>query len=295
MRIVGLFLILFTSSASANELKLHFMRSPLGINWKSPWTLSMSTVKNQLVPFSKKRAYSISHVFVEVKCDSNGRHIKRGMTSATTTEERDLVFKYKYGLGTMFHGFKGNLEKDEQITRDLAPYNGSKRKATLTVKVSAEACERMLDYADEYEDLGYGNMYTGLQGDPLKREGAGCSAFAVSFMRVAGLMDNFTEEWKTIINVPHRFIGGPMTGNKVSLGYLLARPGARWSSSVPHYHLEAWNPERMHSWVKKTYNQVRNGSYEGQWPAEVSRYKNTREVELNMEERETPAGSFWLN
>lgn len=294
MKLVGLIALLMTSSAYANELTLHFMRSPLGINWNTPWTLSMSTVKNQLVPFSKKRAYSISHVFVEVNCASNGRHIKRGMTSATTTEERDLVFKQHYGLGTMFHFFKGNLEKEEQIERDLAPYDGSKRKATLNIKVSAKTCERMLAYADEYEEKGYGKMYSGLQADPLKGEGSGCSAFGVSFMRVGGLMDDFTQEWKTIIDVPNRFIGGPMTGNKVKLGYILSHPGAKWSNKEPHFHLEAWNPEKMHAWVKKTYAEVRNGTYEGKWPVEVSRYKNTREVTLDMESRETPEGSFWI-
>jgi hypothetical protein len=294
MKLVGLFALIFSFSASANELKLHLLKSPLGINWKSPYQLTVSTLKNQIVPFKNKRAYSISHVFVEVKCDSSGKHILRGMTSATTTEERDLVFKKKYGLGTMFHTFAGKLEKDEEIIRDLAPYEGSKRKAELTIKISPKACERMVSYAEEYEELGYGNKYAGLQGDPLKREGSGCSAFAVSFLRVAGLMDNFTDEWKTVIDVPDRFIGGPMTGNKVNILKLLSAPLARWSNKVPHVHLEAWNPEAIHSWVKKTYFQVREGSYEGQWPANISRFKNTYHVELNMEDRDTPTGDFWL-
>jgi hypothetical protein len=295
MKTLGFFLLmLLPLTALSNELKLHFMRSPLGVNWASPWTLTTSILKNQVVPFKKKRAYSISHVFVEVKCNSNGKHILRGMTSATTTEERDLVFKKKYGLGTMFHFYKGRLEKNESILRDLAPYAGSSRKAELTIKTSGEACERMLDYAQEYEDLGYGNKYSGLQADPLKREGAGCSAFGVSFMRVAGLMDDFTNEWRTSIDVPNKFIGGPMTGNKVDILYILARPYARWSNKSPHVHLEFWNPEAMHSWVKKTYFEIRDGSYEGKWPANISRFKDTFKVELDMETRQTPEGSFWL-
>lgn len=295
MRFIALFLILFTPSSYADELKLHVLRSPLGINWSTPWKLAVSTLKNQVAPVGNRRAYSISHVFVEVKCDSTGKHILRGMTSATNTEERDLLLNKKYGLGIMFHTYKGKLEKDEGIHHDLNPYAGSKRRAELTFKVSPEACERMLDYAQEYEDLGYGNMYSGLQADPLKREGAGCSAFAVSFMKVAGLMDDFTQKWKKTIDVPKRLIGGPMTGKRVKLTYLLTRTSARWNSYEPHVHLEAWDPETMHSWIKKTYFQVLNNNFNGPWPVKISREKNTFKVELDMSNREVPTGSFWID
>lgn len=294
MKILGLLALLLSTTLHADELKLHFMHSPLGINWKTPWNLTVSTLKNQMAPVGKKRAYSISHVFVEVKCESQGKHIYRGMTSAPGTEDRDLVFKHKYGLGTMFHSYKGVLEKDESIIKDLAPYEGHKRHAELVIKVSPAACARMLSYAEEYEALGYGHMYSGLQADPLKREGSGCSAFGVSFMRVAGLMDNFTDQWKEIINIPTRFIGGPMTGNKVNILYLLTHPGAKWTDKEKHVRLEAWNPERMHSWVKKMYNEVRNGQYEGKWPANVSRKGNTLTLELDMSKRSVPTGPFWI-
>jgi len=294
MKLVGLLLLFISISSQADELKLHLMRSPLGINWSTPWKLLTSTLKNQIAPVGDKRAYSISHVFVEVQCESIGKHIYRGMTSVGNTEERELVFKKKHGFGTMFHFFKGKLEKDQEVLTSLEPYNGHYRRAELAIKVSPKTCERLLDYAQEYEDLGYGSMYSGLQADPLKREGAGCSAFAVSFLRVGGLMDNFTEEWKQIIDVPKRFIGGPITGKKVGITKILAHPLARWNDREPHVHLEAWDPELIHSWVGKIYNQVDQGSYQGKWPANISRVKYTLKVELDMSERETPIGDFWL-
>jgi hypothetical protein len=294
MKILGLLVLLLSTSLHADELKLHFLHSPLGVNWQTPWKLAFSTLKNQIAPVGKKRAYSISHVFVEVKCDSTGKHIFRGMTSAPGTEDRDLVFKAKYGLGTMFHSYKGVLEKDESIIKDLAPYEGHKRHAELAIKVSPQACERMLSYASEYESLGYGAMYSGLQADPLKREGSGCSAFGVSFMRVAGLMDNFTKEWIESIDIPTRFIGGPLTGKKVNILYILTHPGARWSDKEKHIHLDAWNPEKMHAWVGKMYKQVREGQYQGKWPANISRKGNTLSLELDMSDRPVPTGTFWL-
>lgn len=295
MKILGLLLLLLSTQLHADELKLHFMHSPLGVNWSSPWHLAVSTLKNQIAPVGKKRAYSISHVFVELKCDSQGKHLFRGMTSAPGTEDRDLVFKEKYGLGTMFHSYKGVLEKDQSIVNDLAPYEGHKRHSELSIKVSAAACERMIAYVDEYEALGYGNMYSGLQADPLKREGSGCSAFGVSFMRVAGLMDeSITKNWIESIDIPTRLIGGPMTGKKVSIFYILTHPGAHWNNKEKHVHLNAWNPEKMHSWVGKTYKQIREGQYGGKWPANVSRKGDTLTVELDMTNRPVPTGTFWL-
>lgn len=297
MKIVGyaLFLLLLIQvNAFGDELKLHLLRSPLGIDWSSPWKLTNSVLINQVAPVGNKRRYSISHVFVELKCDSLGIHLFRGMTSATDTEERELLFKKGYGLGIMFHTYLGKLEKDASIIKDLAPYRGSKRRAELSIKVSSSTCQRLVDYAAEYEELGYGQMYSGLQADPLKREGAGCSAFAVSFMRVGGLTASFTDEWKRVFDVPKSLIGGPITGEKVPLTRLLTRPFTKWSSKVSHVHLEAWDPEAIHSWIKKTYFQVQNGNYGGKWPVEVSREKETYKVKFNMEDRDTPTGQFWL-
>ena len=290
-----LVLLLSLSSAFADEVTLHLFRSPLGISWKSPFKLATSTLANQVAPVGDKRAFSISHVFIELNCESKGRHIYRGMTSLTSTEERDLLFKQKYGLGVMFHTYKGLYEKEDSILKDMAPYAGNARKAELSYKISSETCQRLMDYADEYESLGYGNMYSGLQADPLKREGSGCSAFAVSFLRVGGLMDEFTSQWKQIINVPNRFVGGPLTQNKVDLFYILSRPGARWYKSEPNIYLEAWDPELMHKWVKKTYRAVESGEFHGPMVPEISREGKTLRVTFDYSDRPTPAGSFWLN
>lgn len=295
MKVFFVLILLLSQVVHADELKIHLFKSPLGINWKTPWKLATSTLVNQIAPVGNRRAFSISHVFVEVKCDSVNKHIFRGMTSATTTEERDLLFRQHYGLGIMFHRYVGLLEKEDTILGHIEDYRGDKRRSELSYEISSNTCQRLLDYAQEYEDLGYGNYYSGLQGDPLKREGSGCSAFAVSFLRVGGLMSDFTEEWKQKIDVPLRLIGGPMTGNKVKLLYLLSRPGAKWSSKEPHYHLEAWDPEKMHSWLKRTYREVRDGSYESDEKPLIMSEGKSRMLKFNYVDRPTPSGPFWLN
>jgi hypothetical protein len=294
-RILACSLILACSTANADELTLHIFKSPLGINWKTPWKLSTSTLANQVAPVGRKRAFSISHVFVEIKCESLDRHIYRGMTSLTDTEERELLFRKKYGLGVMFHTYQGLYEKDESILKDMIPYKGNRRYGQLSYKISPSTCERLLAYADEYEALGYGTMYSGLQADPLKREGAGCSAFAVSFLRVGGLMSDYSSEWKQSIHVPKRLIGGPLTNNRVSLQKILSRPRARWNSKEPHIYLEAWDPEKMHSWVRRIYQQVSNGRFQAEDIPEISHEGRSLKIIFDYQHRPTPEGPFWLD
>jgi hypothetical protein len=289
-----LLVMILSFQLKADELTLHFMRSPLGIDWSDPWHMTMSTFENSIIPFKKKRAFAISHVFAELKCDSTGEHLYRAMTSEEDNTERDLVFKKHYGLGVMFHTYPGLLEKNDVITHDLAPYETSGRHNILTIKVAPKTCQRMVKYVNDYDARGFGKKYSGLQADPLKGEGAGCAAFGVSFLRVGGLMDKFTNEWKEILDIPKRLIGGPLTGNKVKVVYILTHFFAQWNNREPHIHLEAWNPERMHSWVKKMYKKVRHGEYHGQWPADISQKGKSLHLTLDMSHRPTPTGPYWL-
>jgi hypothetical protein len=278
----------------ADSVSLHIFRSPLGINWANPWKMTVSTLRNSLANTQGKRAFSISHVFVEVNCNSTGEHIYRGQTSIDNSGERELIFKKGYGMGVMFHTYQGKYETDEKILADMAPYEGSARRGTFTALINPTTCQRMLRYEREYVERGYGLLYSGLQADPLKGEGAGCSAFAVSFMRVGGLMEAFTKEWQNIIDVPKRFVGGPLTGKKVSILKLLTHPRAPWSNKEPHIHLEAWNPEEMLRWVNKTHDFVLNGGVMEGYGVIIDSIKDSRHVTVDLSDRATPTGPIWL-
>ena len=294
-KIVSLFILLFSINTHADSVSLHLFKSPKGINWSTPWKMTVSTLQNSLVNTGDKRAYSISHVFVELNCSSTGEHIFRGQTSIENSGERELIFKKGYGLGVMFHTYEGKYETDEGIKRDMAPYDGSSRYGTFTAVISPESCQRMLRMEREYVQREYWKMYSGLQADPLKGEGAGCSAYAMSYLRVGGLMEGFTQEWKNIIDVPKRFVGGPLTGNKVQITKLLFRPGAKWSNKEPHIHLEAWNPEEMLNWVKRTHDLIDNGGELPGYKISIDRNGESKHVTVDLSDRPTPTGPIWLN
>lgn len=292
---VGLLVFFISTQVLADSVTLHLFRSPLGINWSSPWSMTFSALKNSLADTDGKRAFAISHVFVEVNCDSTGEHIFRGQTSTDDSNERDLIFKEKYGMGVMFHIYKGKFEKDEAILKDLASYEGSERRGSFTALIKPSTCQRMLRYTQEYEDRGYGNIYSGLQADPLKGEGAGCSAFGVSYLRIGGLMEPFTSEWQNIVNVPKRFIGGPLTGKKVNILKILTHPAAQWSNKEPHIHLEAWNPENMLRWVQKTHDLIENGGVLNGYQSTIDSVGESKSLTIDLTHKPTPDGPFWLN
>lgn len=275
-------------------MTLHLFSSPKGINWSTPWTMTYSTLKNSIVNTHGKRAFAISHVFVEVKCDSTGEHILRGQTSTDDSNERELLFKLKYGMGVMFHTYKGKYEKEEAILKDMAPYEGSSRRGTFTALINAKTCQRLLQWEREYDASGDWNKYSGLQADPLKGEGAGCSAYGISFMKTAGILEPFTEQWKNIIDVPKRFVGGPLTGNRVDILKLLFHPGARWNNKEPHIHLEAWNPENMLRWVKKTHDIVQHGGELPGYKIQIETLKDQKSVIVDLRGRATPQGPIWI-
>lgn|GEM_PF-769777 len=287
-------LLIFSFSAlAADQVSLIIINSPKGINWKSPWGLTVSTINNSLLKFKNKRVFGISHVFINVKCDSLGKDIYRGMTSATDTEERELLLKKKYGLGLMFHGYAGKLEKEDIILRDLTPYSGNDRIAKLTTIISPEACERMLTYVDDYEARGFGKMYSGLQADPLKGGGSSCSAFGVSFLEVAGLLEKeYFTDWREHLYIPKCFIGGPLTGNKVPVTRLLFRPGAKWSNKEPNIELYAWNPEKMHAWVGRIYDAAQKGKYAKNL-VDIKHVGKTKEIIFDKTSYPTPTGNYW--
>lgn len=294
-RIVGLFLLAFTLNTYADTVSLHLFKSPKGINWASPWKMTISTLQNSLVNTGDKRAFSISHVFVELNCNSTGEHIFRGQTSIENSGERELIFKKGYGMGVMFHTYEGQYETEQAVHSGIADYDGSSRYGTYTAVINPATCQRLLRYEREYVARGYGKLYSGLQADPLKGEGAGCSAYGMSYMRVGGLMESFTSKWKNIIDVPKRFVGGPLTGKKVHITKLLFHPGAKWSSKEPHIHLEAWNPEEMLNWVKSTYDHLENGGELEGYKTSIRKNGNSKHVTVDLTDRPTPTGPIWLN
>lgn len=173
---------------SANILTLFFIPSPTKLKWESPKVLTESVLKNEIINFLFSKTHSIGHANIEVKCKVQGKTVSflTGMTGAENREVMDVLLKKKIGMGILLHTFKGHLDELPLIQKDFKQRFKNGKISYIRFLISEETCTRLNEYYVEYQRLGLQNSY-GLSNRPLYKEGAGCSAFAASFVEVAGL------------------------------------------------------------------------------------------------------------
>jgi hypothetical protein len=182
------------------------------LSWRSPGALARRTLINEGFGFSR----AIGHVAIRLDCGVyNGKAAEHRLE---TEEELNVTFKERYENG---------------------------RITFLRHKISGETCHALLDYIKTYETKNIEKQYGFVR--PSYQEGAGCSAFGLSMMKLAGLMDPYmVPEWSFDVKVPMTLIGGTTNpGNKVTVTRLLVL-GRPWASDdEAHIRINGWDPTRM--------------------------------------------------
>ena len=278
-------LILFIQVARADELTLYVYPSP-GIDWSSPSTLAADTLA-----FGMTKKRSIGHVTVEVSCGGEKPfHILTGVSQVTNAESAKVLFLQGYGLGILFYDFKGESELESELAPELQTRFESGKLSFLNYKINHKTCARLQTYVTEYLARGYDKHY-GLTNRPLYGEGSGCSAFALSFLELAGIVEpEYSENWLKSLLVPRAIVGGPTTKQDVPIGWVLL--WSRWAhKNEAHIPLSFWDPDLMHDWIKKT--------WENELSAPSGRYKletrgNAVGLTLDRRKVKTPSGPIWL-
>ncbi len=110
---------------------------------------------------------------------------------------------------------------------------------------------RAITYLKEYKIQNVGRYY-GLANRPRYGEGAGCSAFGVSFLDVLNLVDeDMRLSWSQTVNIPLEFAGPPLRDESVSLLKVILNAGSWAKESEEHQKLTFWDPDRMHQWIQE--------------------------------------------
>ena len=112
---------------------------------------------------------------------------------------------------------------------------------------------RLRYYLIEYESRGYDVIYNGAN-KPREGKGAGCTAFAISFLEVAGfLKEEWASKWTAKVRVPFELIGHLINDNKVSpLKVLKKRNWAPFDEN--HVETCFYDPNYMHRWILDQFN-----------------------------------------
>lgn len=248
-----LFLLLSLGNGFAQELTLYSMPSPREINWESPKGLTVTSLTNRLTFQHIKAKHAIGHVFISLTHKEKDEFVMTGSAPTKDSGMQNMVLKEGYGLGILFADIKGALESSEKLLGELPARAKSGRISFIKFKLSESNYARLKTYLNEYRRRGYGNIYNGLN-LPREGKGAGCSAFGVAFLEVAGLMHPVWEkEWPIQVRIPLELIGGPLTGKKVPV--TKAMKIKRWATEKePHRTLKLYEPFKIHEWIVREWN-----------------------------------------
>ena len=251
MKFIWLFLLwpLASEASSMNTLTLYFYRSPVKLNWNTPGSLTRTTLLSGSKDLLRgQENIALGHVTVKLECE-DGSSLHTAMTQEDPMESVRLLTTGNIGLGILFHRFAGRLENREEIERRL---DRNRNVRFLKLTLSGPTCSRLMAYAREFEAQGHSRIY-GLPLRPRKGEGAGCSAFGMSFLEVAGVLQasplrEASTRWSRSLQVPNSMIGTPERG--VPLAALALKPG-HWPlrASEKTTPLFFWEPNRMYDWV----------------------------------------------
>jgi hypothetical protein len=246
-----------SSLAGLNRLTIYVIPSRVKYNWSSPHALYRSYIKNARKNLFSKTNYNLGHAFLDLQTNDPDERIFTGMRSSSSREGKNLVLKEKYGLAILGCGMSGRLESEEELSFKLKKLSRKGQLAFLEFIISNEATERLqefyISFKAQADSCPSGMQYGGAYWPRYKGEGAGCSAFVISFMDIAGLMKNEFEEWLIKIDIPMSLIGGPYNKeNEVRLKDI--RKAKSWantcdSAANTYEHLEIYDPTLMFEWI----------------------------------------------
>jgi len=266
--------------ALSDSVTLYAMPSPAGIDWRNPHELAKSVLWNHLtfVPFTL--SHRIGHANVEILCESNRqvakRHILTGMTNSAGTGPSDLklLVLNGVGLGILLHNFAGTLQSESEIQQDLTErFQAQGAVSFIRFEISSATCAHLTHYFDEYRERGFDQHY-GLPNRPRYGEGAGCSAFAMSFLELVGILDHpsfqaFKRSWSKTIRIPDRLVAKSYTQSSHSpewLGLwrllLPFREALSWAIEQEETAREVffWDPDAIYHWIEAQWNSADENS-----------------------------------
>lgn len=237
--------------AADNYLTIYAFPPSAHLDWSSPLKLAYGAgIRGRLSFEHGKSKHTIGHCFIELNGSDGFRALTGSTTAPDAPSDSDYITKRGYGLGVLFAPMKGALDNSNKLDRELKMRYKTGKVFFMKLKISQKAFDRMKNYLEEYHKRGYDKIYNGMN-KPREGSGAGCSAFAMSFLELGGMLDPvFKKEWIRRVNLPNELVGGPMTGNKVSLSKMIFN--AHWAKeNEPHIKLELYDPQLMFEWLQK--------------------------------------------
>ncbi len=252
--------LLFANQSFAHELQLLFYRAPKPLDWSTPGSLVRSTFHNTFFKIGQEEGdhyrydiypHSISHVNIRLQCGTEPL-VYRGMTSdrSTASYAWDLLVRGR-SLETFLIDVKGRFYRNEEVLKWLPVLEAQGYVRRLKIKLNQEQCYRVKNYLRQYEETQLHKVYGSLRADPQWGQGAGCAAFAVSFLKVLNIFpDDLAKHWQRELKVPLRLLSSQTRKSEVGFwGYLRGKDASWARPGEPAITVKFYDPELMYHWV----------------------------------------------
>lgn len=293
MKKLALFLSIVSASAfgqyDSSYITIFNFKSPYGVDWTSPSSLAVSTLKNSIAYSlgitSNKR--KIGHSAVKIACRGQ-EEIYTGMGSVDSRGETLNLLLKDSAMGVLLHRFKGEMDDPAELARETASGRKSGDINSITYLIEDRRCQELIEHRNEWIERKAFLNY-GLLEDPLKYTGAGCSAYAVSFLRLNGIApEEHKKNWRRSALIPREHIGPynrlryvhsaqalhpvQATDQGTNLVQLILSANKWADSDEDAVKLEFWSPDMMYQWTKghskKVLRKVAEKKMEKPWKVE---------------------------
>ncbi len=242
-------LLLAVSSAHAAEFSLYAIKSPKLLNWSTPRSLISTTLRGAIGGAS----HQIGHVFVGFKCDGEAE-VLSGMTNGPGFSSRTNLLKKKHGMSVLIQDNLGRLQLTEEVQKDILKLSKGNRMSVMKMEIANDQCLRMKEWYREYS-MRTPIIYGGVDKRPLNGEGAGCSAYAMSFFEYANLdYPEFNQRFEKTIYVPNELLGSDTF--KVGLGTIYGNRKKLAEPTPNSLEVKLYDPNTMYLWILKQVAEV---------------------------------------
>lgn len=285
LKIIIIVVTHFSLSAQAQELVVYTMPSPVPYNWRSPHTLFVSYMENLMkhTPYPGHQ-HPMGHMIVELRDSSHYALV--GAAPRHRAEFSKAVLMERYGLGTLLTSYTGLLETPEDNMHQLLDRYKNGDIAYVRFLISEETFSRLWQYLNEYRERGYDSIYNG-NNRPREGTGAGCSAFAVGFIEVGGLLDsNILDQWQIRLDIQDKLIGG--REREVSIMRMAFTQ--RWAKKTrqPYQSIVYYEPNFVFNWITTKYLNRDNS-----FPYTIEKRGKSPGIVIDCRDRPTPTVEIW--
>lgn len=240
------------------------------ILWSSPRALLSTTISCLIRSIGKKDIYLLGHLAVSLETpliDDSNKYV--AMSLVNPKDRPDGVFKRRLGFGVLGEPIRGKIESKEDLLRRLNRYAKRKKLAVMRFKVHETGMRRVLAFLDYFkmhiEGTKYApcDFYSGVMHPIYEHEGAGCTSLGMAILEQAGVLPNFSDEWKIEYNIPMNLVGGKFNNN-YSIKVRDVLSANKWHPNVPerrnidYIECEMYDPSIMYRWIKKIHKENKN-------------------------------------